>query len=65
MIKKLICLLWGHKYMEVNFSGEYAKESYVNPITLIKQKVPIMVTRRADYCKRCGISLAQKVRRGK
>ena len=54
MLNKLICLVWGHKYVMNNFSGEYAKERYTNPLTLIKSKIPIMIVSKAEFCHRCG-----------
>lgn len=56
-MKKIICLIWGHEYVMKNFSGEYAKDLYVNPLTGIVSKVPIMIVSKAEFCYRCGKDL--------
>lgn len=57
MIKRLWCWLWGHKRRQKVFSGEYAKEKYINPITLIEMPVPIMYWETLSICPRCGAKL--------
>ena len=60
VIPKLWCFVFGHKYFEINFSGEYGKEEVANPITGIKNKQPIMIRSRAEFCPRCGAKLNGK-----
>lgn len=49
-----VCWLLGHKYVQQAFTGEYGTEPYVNPITLIKSRVPIVTLNQMSYCVRCG-----------
>ena len=57
MIKKLICLIWGHVRTRDYFTVEYGKEPYINPITLIPVAVPIVVRKNLSKCSRCGVRL--------
>jgi len=52
MIKKLWCLIWGHKLVGKVFTGKYA-EIYDRSIMGIV-KIPIMGKRKSDFCLRCG-----------
>ena len=54
MIKKLWCLIWGHKVVGKVFTGKYA-EIYDRSIMGIV-KIPIMGKRKSDFCLRCGES---------
>ncbi len=51
MIKKLICLIWGHKILARAFTGETMDQTNYNGEPV---KVGLYKWKRYDFCLRCG-----------
>lgn len=56
MIKKLICLLWGHKTVHKAVNGEY---DTLDRLTGLPTKGHYYDWRRTPYCTRCGKDMKQ------
>lgn len=57
MIKKLICLLWGHKTVHLAATGEQF-DTY-DPLTMAPIKANYYRYVRTSYCTRCGKDVKQ------
>lgn len=52
MIKKLICLIWGCKFVKEVFTGQYG--TAFHPLWGQDVQVPIVRTEKYAFCPRCG-----------
>jgi hypothetical protein len=52
MIKKLICILWGHSTIHKAITGETVIRT--NSLTANDETVPLYALVRVPFCSRCG-----------